>query len=530
MGPPDNTTRNDLADSTDPSKGAGMVPTAIALAVSAAALRSRTNTNQSFIALSPAGNPDAFANYSKTGVVVPGKAGLSEPPYIYDVEGNEYVEKRPISFQHIPQITVDDSPKLIAISPFVATQIVVALKKKDTGYLLLGLANNITTNAADSLGTSGTDPTMRRIVNVQSAVSVVLGNIGTPATSGAWTSPSLNAVSPEIPAFTSSSSYVYRTSNAQNASLTYAAMVPVNGVISLSFLCSSGSTPIATISVDGVSTNFDLTSGTTKIRTFRFPTNKDAVAVVITNAYVSGTPSLHFLGQDFSTLANWKGAATDTWGYYRNSAVADYIISNSENDYTMKEYETQIYGGGYHGGEANITDVFKVDGIAYTPVLAPKVGSKLAISSACTISWASKGSSAAVAVRKDYEFVLGGYYCTVGITAPIVLAELYSALFGASQAFDTVDAPTPVVINTAVANLGRLMLGRSTKLVMRNSATGQKIVINYTVHQNDSASQYGGIYVWRVDGNYNKAYSNVAHGGRLAIDGSYACTKYEFQN
>jgi len=511
-------------------QGAALVPTAIALAVSAASIQGFTAKNLAFLSLSPAGNPDAFAQYSKTGVVTPAKAGISEPPYLYDHVGNEYIEKRPISFQHIPQIILDDSPKIVALSPFVAGQVVVALRKKDVGYVLVGLANNITTNAADSLGTSGADPTMRRVVNVQSAVSVVMGNIGTPvqAPAASWTSPSLNAVAPEIPPFTSSSSYIYRSTTVQNASLTYSAMVPVNGVISLSFLCSPGSTPIATISVDGVATNFDMTSAVTKIRTFRFTTNKDSVPVVITNAYVSDTPSLNFLGQDFSTLALWKGATIDTWGYYRNSAVADYIISNSENDYTMKEYVTQIYGGGYHGGESSIVDVFKADGVAYTPVLAPKACNKLAIQSTCNISWAPVGSSASVSVRKEFEFVIGGYYCAVGITGPIVLAELYAALFGASQVFDMVDVPTPITISSAVPNLDRLRLGRNTKVVMRNSSTDQKISVNYTVEQNDSANQYGGAFIWRVDGTYNKLYYSPAHGGKLAISGNYACNRYEF--
>lgn len=520
----------DLGNTTDPNLGVSIVPTAIALATSSSNLQSRNVNNQAFLTLSPVGNVDSFAQYTKTGNNIFGKAGTSEPPYIYDLTGNEYIEKRPISFQHIPQIILDESPKLVAISPFVASQVVVALRKKDVGYILVGLANNITTNASDSLGTSGTDPTMRRVVNVQSAVSVVMGNIGTPTLVGAWTSPSLNAVSPEIPAFTSSSSYIYRSSTVQNASLTYSAMSPVNGAISLSFLCSPGSTPIATISVDGVSTNFDLTAATSKIRTFRFPVNKDSVPVVITNAYVSGTPSLNFLGQDFSTLALWKGAAIDTWGYYRNSAVADYIISNSENDYTMKEYVTQIYGGGYHGGESAITDVFKVDGTAYTPILTPKACSKLSISSTCNISWATVGSTASVSVRKEFEFAIAGYYCSVGITGPIVLAELYAALFGAANVFDTVDAPTPVVINNAIPNLDRLKLGRSTKVVMRNSATGQKITVNYTVEQNDYANQYGGIFIWRVDGTYNKLYYSPAHGGKLAITGNFACNRYEFSN
>ena len=97
-----------------------------------------------------------------------------------------------------------------------------------------------------------------------------------------------------------------------------------------------------------------------------------------------------------------------------------------------------------------------------------------------------------------------------------------------SVAFGDIDAPTPKVITSAVGNLQRLNLGRSSKVIMRNASTGQRVVAEYTVHQNDFASQYGGAYVWRVDGAYHKLYYNIAHGGRLPIESSYAYNKYEF--
>lgn len=518
----------DLASVTDPTKGVTLVPTAIALAVSAASLRTKENKNQAYMASSPVGSPGAFAHYVKTGVVVLAKAGLSEPPYLYDTVGNEYLEQRAVSFQYIPEVTLDDSPKLLTLSPFVSTQVMIAECKKDVGYLIYGLANNVTTNSLDSLGMSGSELTMSRIISVQSAVSVVVGNMGSPTKVGTWANISLGTILPEVPAFTNSSAYLYSQTQAVNASLTFDAMVPVDGVIALSFLCSPGSNPAATISVDGVVSTVNLVSATAKIRTLRFTTNKETVQVVITNASPGAFYFTNFLGQDFSTLAKWKGGPVDTWGYYRNSAQAEYIISNSENDYTMKEFTTQIYGGGYHGGEKDITDVFRVDGVDYIPTLAPKVCRQLAIASTCNISWAAKGSPSAVAVRKDYEFIRGGHYCTVNIKGNIVLAELYSALFGASQTFNVIDAPIPTVINDVTANLQRLSLGRTNKVVMRNSTTGQKIVVNYTVHQNDSANQYGGAFVWRVDGTYNKLYYSTAHGGRLSITGHYACNRYEF--
>lgn len=518
----------DLANVADPNKGVSLVPTALGLAVSVASLRSSPKQNQGYFASSPTGNPGAFAQYIKTGIVDLTKAGLSEPPYLYDTLGNEFVEQRPISFQYIPEIVLDESPKLIVESPYTPGQTMIAVCKKDGGYLIYGLANNVTTNSIDSLGTAGNNPTMNRIISVQGAVAIVVGNLGNPTKVGTWVKPSLNEISPEIPAFDNSWSYLYHQTQAVNATLTYSAMVPTDGVIALSFLCSSGSNPAASISIDGVVTTVNLVSTVPKIKTFRFNTNQDTVAVVITNVSAGAFYYTNFLGQNFSTLANWKGAVPDTWGYYRSNAFDDYIISNSENDYTMKEFVTKIYGGGYHGGESNITNVFKVDGVTHVVSSAPKLGRYLAINSTCDISWVAAGSPSKVSVRKDYEFIKGGHYCTVNIKGNIVLAELYSALFGASQTFDLVDAPTPSTIKDVISNNQRLNLGRTSKVVMRNSRTGQKIVVNYTVQQNDSASQYGGVYLWRVDGTYNKLYYSTAHAGRLSIAGHYACNRYEF--
>lgn len=518
-----------LRDTVNPANGATIVPTAVAEGDTTALLRGRTNSNAAFLVDNPSAGagvdarPLAFAGFFRTGATDLTKIGQSLPPFFYDQAGKEYIEKRAIGIHEVLPISLDDRPKLLTVTPTFPTTQMVALPKRESGYLLVGLVNNVTTTF-ESLATTVNDTTMRRVASVQSAVSVVVGKKDTYTEGGVWTNQNLGSVLPEIPAFTSQHFYDYKQTTANGATLTFT-VTPYNGFVTLSFVCTAASNPAANISVDGVVTTINLTSSPTAIKHFRFATPKQSVPVIITN---TSSTIINFLGRDFSTLSQWTGAPVDDWGYYRNSAESDYLVNNSENDYVIREFFSNTYGGGYHGGEASITDTWTVDGVTTAPAATPVVGRKVTLKSTCTIDWTPAGSPVSVAVRKRYDFTAGGYYTEVGLDGTLTCSELYSALFGANEVFSRMDAPTRADLIGGLPNNQRLLVGRTREIQVRNPSTNQSIIANYTVQQNDSATQYGGAFIWRVDGSYKKLYYASAHAGKLAITGNYARNKYEF--
>lgn len=516
-----------LALETGPEK----IPNALAYTAKVDTLRSRTNTSKSFSVNAPstvAGvvdrRPPSTMNYVRTGVIDRARVGLFKPPYAYDQAGNQYVERRGVSHQHIPQRVLDDVPKLLSVTPsFPGTQL-VAVPRLNGGYVLIGLVNNVTTTF-ESLATTVNDETMRRESSVLSAVSVLVGKKDSYSQTGVWSDSNLGSVLPEVPAFNSQSYWTYKETTNKGATLSFSA-APFDGFVTLSFICSSSSNPAANISIDGTNHVVDLTSSQASIRHFKFATPKKSVQVVITN---TSSSIINFLGRDFSTLREWKGAPIDAWAYYRNTETEEeYLNNNSEQTYVLRELISNTYGGGYHGGESNIEDNWTVDGVAVVPSASPVVGRRISLRSKATIDWTPAGSSVSVAIGKRYDFINGGYYSEVSIDGDIRCSELYSALFGVNETFSKLDAPIRADLSEDVANKQRLLLGRATSIVMRNPTTGQTFQADLTLHQIDSASQYGGLFIWRVDGTYKKAYYAPVHGGDLSINGSYSLNCYRF--
>lgn len=511
--------------------GSEKIPTAIAHVAAADTLRADTIVNERYAVESPNSvpstvdrRPPSSLNYVKTGATDLSKAGLFKPPYIYDQAGKQYVERRGVSHQYIPQRILDDAPKLLTTTPsFPSTQL-VAVPRLNGGYALIGLLNNVTTTF-ESLATTVNDLTMRRESSVLSAVSVLVGKKDTYAQTGIWSDQDLGSVLPEIPPFTNQVFWTYKQTTNNGATLSFTA-TPYDGFVTLSFVCSAGSNPAAGISIDGVIHTIDLTSSPTAIKHFKFATPKKSVPVVITN---TSSSIINFLGRDFSTLREWKGAPIDTWAYYRNTTTeAEYLINSSEQSYVLREFSSNTYGGGYHGGESSITDMWTVDGVSVTPSAVPLVGRKINLKSTANIDWSPAGSAVSVAVLKRYDFISGGYYSEVVIDGDITCSELYSALFGVHESFSMLDAPIRANLATEMTNNQRFLLGRSTSVVLRNPTTGQTFHGDYTLHQIDTANQYGGLFIWRVDGNYKKVYNPPVHGGQLAIHGSYSLNCYRF--
>lgn len=488
------------------------------------------SVSEAFLVDSPPGNELGGGLYVKTGVVNKEKASKVEPPFIYNKLGEEYVERRLTSFQYIPTLVTDTTPKLVVESKDVRGNLLVISKKKSSGYVMESLTNNVTTNALDSLAKTGNDNTMWRVSSVLDVLSVVCSFMGNPTQSGTWTESSLGAIPPVIPAYDKGNPFLYLQTKELNAKLTFLNVNVINNKVGFSFIASNGGSRKVSITVDGVTTLLDLFSETVKVKTFEFSSFKEKVNVEIQHLDTNTFTACNYLGQYFTELKNWNETPIDRFGYYRTNALADFLLQNSENDWTSKEYKTGIYGGGYHGGEKNIENKIMVDGVETPLSLVPKVGRSIVINASCTVDWSSLNNDTIIKVSKEYIFTLSGYYSTVTIKGKGTFSELYSGLFGAPKSFSEIIAPVPMVINDNVENNKRLMLGRSNQAILRNPLTGQTINITYTVHQNDYANQYGGLYVWRVDSSYNKIYSCISHGGRLDIVGAYSRNKFEFEN
>jgi hypothetical protein len=434
-------------------------------------------------------------------------------------------EQRPSTY---PVKNIDRTPYLCYLED-ANTVYTIGASDSDAGYNLLVFKNNITTTN-NSLAATAADATMYRITSAVHAVWVAVGFRTQTSQTGTWSLINLNQVTP-MPVFNSSERYQYLQNNSNSTeSLTYAGVEVINGFVKLSFVATASSNPAVSINVDGTVYTVDLTQGATSIQTYTFPVStKQAVDVTITNSSAGAFYFVNFLGFWFSELKDWSGATVDAYGYYRNTALhGEYLSSNSENDYVVREYNSDIYGGGYHGGESSIVDQWKDGANNFTPTSAPVVTKNLKLESSCNVNWNSVGQNTVIDVDKKYTFSKSSYYLEVVLDGAFEAVELYSTLFGVNEQFANLTFPLAIDLATDVADLERKEIGRTSKVVYKNS-TGQTFEADITLSGFDVPNQYDGAFVWRVDGSYKKLYYTPVHDGYLSLDNGYASiNKFSF--
>jgi len=399
----------------------------------------------------------------------------------------------------------------------------------DAGYALTVLKDNITTTN-DSLAVTASDTTMYRATAVLHSVYASVGFNTPTSQTGTWNPVNLNQVSP-MPAFNTSERYVYLQNNSNsNESLTYESTPVVDGLVRMSFLRSASSNPAATITIDGTAYVVDL-SGATAIIELVFPAfGKDTVDIEIENTSAGAFYFISFLGLYYTELKDWDNTPVDTFGYYRNTALfAEYLDSNSENDYVIKEYNSDTYGGGYHGGETSIVNSFLLDNVDTTITSTPLVTKNLKLKTTCTIDWNPAGQATTIDVTKLYEFTRSGYYLSVISDGDFEAVELYSTLFGVEEGFSDIIFPEVYDLTTDIADGVRLRVGKSNKITYQNPTTLQKFEADITVSNLDDTNQYEGIFIWRVDGVYKKLYYTPVHDGYQQFENGYsAINKFSF--
>ena len=433
---------------------------------------------------------------------------------------------------YYPSVDVEESPAFI-VENTPNLLLVCTPSKSDAGYLLYSLVDNITTTN-NSLAVTASDATSWRINRVQHAVFACVGLNNFDSSTGTWTATNMNQVDPSMPAFDSSRRYSYwQNKSNTNESLTYNSVPVVNGVLSMTFASTSGSNPTCDITIDGTLHTVDLTQASGEFLRVNFAIpSKKSVSVLIENTTGGAFKFCNFLGFYFNELKDYNGEPLDEYGYYRDTATwSEYSSdsSNSENNYTIKEFNSDTYGGGYHGGETVITNTFKDGVTTITPSSTVQASKRLSLKTSCTVDWTPVGDSTVVELTKRINFCDSGYTEEIVVDGDITAIEEFSFLFGFNNDFSLIEAPIVGDVTNLVADTGRLLVGKSNRVVLKSS-TGQLVDIDMTQHRYDNGNRYGGINIWRVDGTYNKVYYNKTHSVKDELpNGIYSSKRITFR-
>lgn len=427
-----------------------------------------------------------------------------------------------------PAPVIDKLPKLIWKDSNNVDY--VFLEKASRGYLLAGFRNNSTTSS-DSLATGSSDITRRRLSTLQDTVWVGT-YVKTPASmSGAgWASSNLSAgtvFGNLIPSNNSGRPLSIWSTSGAGQNITYNC-VPHKGYITLAVYSGLASCPVATVAINGgTPINIDTNAaGLNTIKIFKIPvpsvSSEESVSVVITHAGAGGD-ALNIIGVNFFELKDWEGHDYDNFAYYRNTvAYAEYLTTQSANDLVIQEFNSQIYGVSYHGGETAITDTWTLDDVNLALGLDTfSVGKSLRLLTKANVNWASVGGGS-LSIEAKYDFGLGSVSHTAQLKGTnLEVREIYCHMMGLNEAFSEVLYPG--YFNLAAApNGSRSNLGRTDKVIVRHPITGQEYSCQLTLFEREQ-NRYGGVHFWKSVGSYNKLYYGPVLGGRKVIT-DFSCT------
>lgn len=462
-----------------------------------------------------------------------------------------------------PSFTRDTAKKaLIGVTSGSDLTQYLVTPKAGAGYVIAILRNNVTTNGADSLGTTGADATCWRVTSILHAVEVLTGYLATyssrsniSGTDTDWTATSLTT---GVPTYTTGTVYNYQRTTRNGGWLEWTVTVPEDGQLTVGILESSGSTSSATISVDGaaIDTAFTCVSTTTRRRIRRYTVTPGSHTVRITNNTASG---LNVLGLWFAPLRDQRqDVPVDTYGIYRNNAQLDPISSNSANDYAIKVCDTDpgadpiadaIYGGSYHGGESSIVSEMRAKGAVvnpngtdgtWTPLPAGKivVAESFDLIQSCAIDWTSKiATGGNCVVRRHLVPLVGGYAERLTITsdAGLDVTQVYTCLMGLSENYQAIRSPVAMSLSgltdgqrVALGNCGEVeyYYQNTNTTPTPDVVTSSGIRIQHTQHTDEETYQ-GGAFLWYVAGSYKKYYYSPINRGRRTIKSISSLTVVE---
>ncbi|MNX49245.1 hypothetical protein D3C86_798430 [compost metagenome] len=429
----------------------------------------------------------------------------------------------------MPSPRIDSVPKLLWRN--TATLDYCIVQKRNGGYLLEGFVKDSTTTS-ESLATTTSEATRRRLSEVLNAVWAGVYLKTATLESGTWTAATVSNPVNVIPAYTTGRALNSRFTTVNGAYAEFS-VLPKDGIIQFALLTGTSSTATATVAVNGttVATIAPVAGVSNTIKIYSITANglpdTQAVTVRLTHTGTAGT-RLQIIGFNFYELKDWRGQANDDFAYFRNSAYADYLTQSSANDAVIREYVSNKYGISYHGGETNIVSDWKSAGAVAAPsVGAFVVANDLKLVNSADVSWAAFGGGS-IHIDATWYPSAGGVSHSAQISGDVVVKEIYSHMFGCPESFT--DVVSPVRIDLAAAADGsRNTLGRTSQVIMRNPATGQRIIADMTLYDREQ-NQYGGTHVWKVIGSYLKMYYGRCLGGKMRITNLAIVSNYLFES
>jgi hypothetical protein len=413
------------------------------------------------------------------------------------------------------EIPVDKTSKLLWRQSATNDYCIV---QKPRGYALLGFAINSTTTS-ESLATTTSEPNRRRLTEVLDAIWAGVYKFTSSAESGTWTTQSIANPANIIPAYTSGRALTSRFAT-QNGNYTEYLVFPKDGMVQFALFTGSSSTATATVSVNGTLAAtiapVSAVASTIKVYSISALGNPDsqAVTVRITHTGTNGT-RLQIIGANFYELKDWDGTESDTFAYFRNSAWVDYLTQSSANDCVIREFNSNLYGISYHGGETGIVSDWYSNHTTVSPAVDGYVVTKdLVHKNKADISWAAFGGGA-ITIRADWIPKFGGVSHAARVTGNVLVNELYTHMFGTPESFTECVEPRYVDF-TGISNGVRTPVGRTTNVTMRNPTTGQEIRSHLSIYEREQ-NRYGGVHIWKVIGSYLKQYGAISLNGKMLI-------------
>ncbi|MNM96860.1 hypothetical protein D3C81_1093520 [compost metagenome] len=334
-----------------------------------------------------------------------------------------------------------------------------------------------------------------------------------------------------IPAYTSGRALRHWVAN-QNGNFLEFVVKPRRGKFTIAMYVGTTAAETATVSINGavVATVIPVATASNTIKRFVIDAagvpDDIAATLRITHTGTNGK-SMGIFGVNFFELKDWDGDEVDSFAYFRDSAYVDYLTQSSANDCVIREYVSQTYGLSYHGGESNIVSNWFVNNLAIADqaVDAFTVSRHIELANSATVSWGALGGGT-VNIAARWRVGQGGVSHEAQLTGDLYVTELYTHMFGNPESFTDIVYPIRLDL-LPLASGQRRSLGRTSRTVLRNPTTGQRISSEMTLY-NREQNQYGGTHVWHVLGSYNKLYYGPCLGGKMRITDIGLVSNYRF--
>ena len=389
-----------------------------------------------------------------------------------------------------------------------ATVLAVLIKRRGKGYVKAEhWYNSFTSNPTD---TGGASQNYRACVTRFLSEVYVYKHTADAETGGAWGASQNILVSQSFPSGTVTARQVkYRATNTLNAEITWNITASTLGQIGyVGVYCTAGSSGTVELLVNGVlqRTFSAILVGTQYILPVKYELTLPGTNTVTLKKTAGG--SLNVIGAEFSTLSTYPGGGPiDSVAY--GDYDRDYVEGNGASDYAFFSVAQGKWFGSVHGGETErAAPYLMVDGDAVSiPTVVDTFVTGLHLRLQQSTTMATGADSLNVdSVYTYYEDGVQSFDCTMAGNATVSTA--YTAMSATNEEFDAVTLPRELTIAE-----GKNLLGRHNKVTQTNR-TAPLLPLNLTVSftlfpmGGPTGANMGanGPYISGQAGAYNKLY------------------------